>query len=187
MKNKGLNLPIVRQSNEYTCGAASLLCALHYLTDYSGTESQLSRKLKIKPRTGTQAAKIIQIARQHGLEADLSLETTIKQLKESLESRVVILNFQAWRYTKDRHTSWAKLYKYGHYAVMQKIDSRNIYLMDPWLFTYGRLSLTEFMERWHSHWQNPKTQKNVKVNHLAIFLHQCQKQIQPVNKYEPIE
>lgn len=145
-----LQLPLVRQATDYSCGAAALLSVLYYWGAFDGRESELYQELGTTPKDGTEPAGLVRVARAHGLSAELKQGLTREDLRRALaRGQTVILDIQAWRAPKST-ASWADDWDDGHYVVLAGLDAANAYLMDPSVAArYGWLPLDELEARWH--------------------------------------
>lgn len=147
-----LAVPDVRQSTDYSCGAAALQAVLaYYGIDLS--EGELMSLLGTDAETGTAPESILRVATGHGLRTSLRENLAPDDLRAALREKVpVIVAFQAWPVEKPCGFSWAKTWEEGHYAVVVGMDPDYIYLEDPALLgTCGRIRLQEFEERWHDY------------------------------------
>jgi predicted double-glycine peptidase len=148
-----LNVPIVRQEEDYSCGPAALRAILQYYGLFSGREQQLYKLLDTSTEQGTLPENIALGARRFGLSATIEQWMTIDRLR-SLNSagKLVILELQAWR-DDDRPTSpWRDTWDDGHYVVLIGLDAEFAYFMDPSTGdAYTYLPLGELLERWHDY------------------------------------
>jgi len=148
-----LPLPLVSQATSYSCGAAALLSVLYYWRAFDGTESDLYGPLETTPRDGTHPAKIVEVARRYGLQAEMRIEMTIEDLRRELAAgATVILDIQAWPSDDRRDPPWEELWEDGHYVILAGMDSSKVYAMDPSVRAgYGYLPLEELPRRWHDY------------------------------------
>ena len=146
-----LQLPIVRQANDYSCGPAALLSVLNYWQAYEGTEASLYRLLQTTKKDGTEPTKLVAVAKKFGLEAEMRDRLEVKDLREALDrGDTVILSLQAWRDEVQKPLPWKDTWDEGHYVVLIAMDSNYIYVMDPsGPMTYVYVPVEEFIERWH--------------------------------------
>lgn len=174
-----LSVPDVRQSTGYSCGAACLLAVLNYW-GIDREESDLIALLGSTPESGTRPGRIVAVATSLGLEASLSQNLEIADLKQSLASRVpVIVAVQAWEgYDADgtwicvSPPCWDTIWDDGHYMVVIGIDSRYVYLEDPSLLgTRGAIPIREFLSRWHyAEPESAESPSRIYYQHLGIFI-----------------
>jgi len=93
LKKKILNVPDVRQSNDYSCGSSSLLSILYYYDKFDGNESELSKELKTNSNDGTKPQNIVNVAKKYGLSPRLKQHSSIEELKGEVEQgNPVIVN-----------------------------------------------------------------------------------------------
>ncbi len=144
-----LQVPLVRQNTDYSCGAAALLSVLFYWKAYDGTEESLYQSLGTTQKDGTEPGPMARVAIEHGLIADIRRGMTVQDLRKHLsEGTTVILDIQAW--SDDPVTDWKNEWNSGHYVVLTGMDAAHAYFMDPSnpaLYTY--LPIPELVERWH--------------------------------------
>ena len=166
-----LPVPILRQSNSYSCGATVLLSALYYWRVYDGHESSLFSEIGTDPQKGTEPQGIVRGAKKHGLEAFFKENVSLEELRGALgRGETVILDIQAWSDEVRLSTvPWSRRWEDGHYVVLVGMDEANAYFMDPSVGTgYTFIPFSELLERWHDYedrsgpvWRNRQ---------LAIFI-----------------
>lgn len=163
-----LAVPIVRQSTDYSCGAAALLGVLQYFHLYEDPESSLFASLKTTPKDGTAPEDILRVARDLGLTADMKENSTLADLKDSLKrGEPVILDIQAW--AGEVPASWKDVWEEGHYVVAIGMDKHYVYFMDPVVGTaYTFLTPNDLMDRWHDY--EDRTGVVRRYYQLGIFL-----------------
>ncbi len=147
-----LRVPLIRQSTDYSCGAAALLSTLYYWKAFDGMESSLYPLLATTPADGTQPEKLAEGARSFGLDAALRENMSLEDLRASLrKGETVILDIQAWR-TPGSTIAWSAAWEDGHYVVLVGMDKSRLYVMDPSTpASYAYLPLAEFLDRWHDY------------------------------------
>ncbi|MBI3925261.1 MAG: C39 family peptidase [Armatimonadetes bacterium] len=143
-----LQVPDVRQSTPYSCGAAALQAVLAYW-GVELREDQLMERLGTDPEVGTPPDAILRVARELGLQADLREGLALEDLAAALEQGVpVIVAMQAWR--DGPGSPWAEEWDDGHYVVVIGLDAEKVVVEDPSLLgSRGFLPRAEFVERWH--------------------------------------
>jgi len=147
-----LDVPIFRQSTNYTCGVASFQAILGYIgIKEEGSElreDNFAKELGADPDQGTDWLKMVEYARGRGLKANVYQNWTIAQLEDSIRKGVpIMVAIQAWR---DESEEWANCWDDGHAVVVVGFDDDNLYFMDPSTFAhYAFIPKTEFMMRWH--------------------------------------
>lgn len=159
---KIINLPQIRQTYGYDCGAKTIQAILVYY----GIEIRGDHIMKFAQTTkeGTQIQSMIRVIKKYGLKTD-SREMTITDVKNYLNKKIpVILVLQAW--TKRKNIDWEKDWRDGHYVVAIGYTKDRIIFEDPSSFPRTYLSYNELEKRWHDVGQNGKKY----IHHgIAIF------------------
>lgn len=144
-----IDLPNIRQTTDYTCGAASLLSVLNYYGLYEDSEIALARELATSTDWGTDPNNIVEVAKKYGLRVREFRGMAMKQLEGFASKGIpVIVAYQAW---SDSELDWTLCWEDGHYSVVIGCDKNNVYLEDPSLGAgeTGFISREEFIDRWH--------------------------------------
>jgi uncharacterized protein len=169
LPSDALPVPIVRQSTDYSCGAAALLSVLQYWGKYEEPESSLFEPLKTSPKDGTDPNAILSLAKTFGLAARMQEHTTLEGLQTALkQGETPIIDIQAWR-GEEVQKPWPDTWEEGHFVVVVGTDRRYVYFMDPVVGSgYTYLPSAELVERWHDY----ETYNGVPVRNyqLALFL-----------------
>lgn len=164
------DIPDVRQSTNYTCGAAALQAVLaHWGVDER--EDRLVARLHSTPEQGTHPADIVRVAREFGLRAELREGLKLEDLEAALRAGVtVIVDLQAWRVAQD--LPWTKDWDDGHYMVLLGMNGKNLYFEDPSLLgSRGFIPRQEFLDRWHDYeGEPPLDAADREYVHMAIFI-----------------
>lgn len=151
-------IPDVRQSTNYSCGAAALQAVLHYW-GVDLREGELMVALRTDPERGTNPDAIVRVARNFGLKAGLREGLTVADLEDSLGRGVPpIVDIQAWTNTdlKNSHFHWADDWEDGHYVVLIGVEGENLVFEDPSLLgTRGFIPRAEFLDRWRDYEGEP--------------------------------
>ena len=145
-------VPIISQASSHSCGAAALMAALVYFGVFDGPESELHGPLAVTPEQGTHPERIVAVARERGLTADMRTGLTLADVERALaQGAVVILAIQAWPEPSHRDAgAWEARWEDGHYVVAVGLDDRNVYVMDPSVRgSYGFIPRDELLRRWH--------------------------------------
>jgi len=147
-----LNVPIIQQSSNFSCGSAALLACLHYWRGENigiDHEADLWKPLDISAAAGTEPESMVAVANRFGLYATHMLGMTVEQLRVLLSrGYTVILCLQAWKQTA---VPYSQDWEDGHYVVAVGMDASAVYFMDPAVHTaYASLPITELPKRWHS-------------------------------------
>lgn len=165
-------VPDVRQSQNFSCGAASLQAVLNYW-GIDEREGELIRQMGTTSESGTPPEAIVSAARAHGLDASLGTNLTLADLESSVAAGVpVITASQAWRDPEEANQSWENIWEDGHYMVVIGIDSNNLYFEDPALLgTRGVIPRQEFLARWHDYEGVPPFSNTSRIlNHAGILI-----------------
>lgn len=144
-----LNVPDVRQSTSYTCGASALQAVLAYWGQEI-REDRLAEKLGSDPSKGTSPQAIVNCAREAGLEAKLREGLSLADLEKLVGQGIpVIVAGQAWR-EEGVEGDWNDEWECGHYMIVIGLDQQFVYFEDPSLLgSRGTISRPEFEQRWH--------------------------------------
>jgi predicted double-glycine peptidase len=149
-----LGLPLTPQKTDYSCGPAALLSVLRYWGAFDGNEHHLFGPLGTTPKDGTMPDKLAEYAASRGLDARLTPNMTIPELRKALASGApVILDIQAWQDEDLPFKPWQTDWDDGHYVVAAGIDDKNVYVMDPSVEerAFGYIPLAELLLRWHDY------------------------------------
>jgi predicted double-glycine peptidase len=167
-----LQIPIVTQAADYSCGAAALLSILLYWKIENVYEMDLHEQLKISKKKGVDPTKIVEVVKEeYELLSFYKENLTIDDLKQSIvDGYSVILAIQAWPDGKDKNKKWSDMWNSGHYVVLVGIDANYIYVMDPSVSgAYAFIPIPEFLERWHDY-EEYKNKSIWKYYNLGIFI-----------------
>ena len=184
-----LELPLYRQSHNFTCGVACVASVLRYAGyDFDAREDRLLLELGATPENGTNYQRIagyLESVRLEGFPDTPVLETeilcadyapdeqdgTLPQFRAALDDgRPVICAIQAWRDDGDYS---AGTEDDGHYVVLigyEKDAQRDAYIyffMDPSTAgSYTYLTEEEFILRWHDNLDGKPTRIAIAVTYL---------------------
>jgi len=151
-------IPDVRQSTDYSCGAAALQAVLHYW-GIDVREGDLMTALRSDPEQGIHPDSIVRGALKFGLKAELREKLTVADLEESLRRGVPpIVDIQAWTQSdlKSSDFRWDNMWEDGHYVILIGVEGDNLVFEDPSLLgTRGFIPRTEFLGRWHDYEGEP--------------------------------
>jgi len=167
-KPKLLQVPIIRQSTPYSCGAAALQAVLFYWQVSSEGEFALHEPLQTDKENGTHPISILNYAKNLGLKAELKTQSSASDIEAAVDRKEpVIVDYQAWGYPENK--DYSAVWDSGHYGVIVGYDTDYFYLMDPFLSaSYGKIGKNEFQNRWHDlETRNGKLEYFV---HSAIFI-----------------
>jgi predicted double-glycine peptidase len=171
-----LNVPLVSQSTDYSCGPAALLSVLGYYGIDKFTESELMKAAGADPKFGTNIENLADVARQNGIKAEVKTGLTLQDLNDSLlHDQPIIVDFQAWPDETLPPPFYPDVWDEGHFAVVIGLDERNVYFMDPvMLGRRGYIPVEDFLSRWHERSSNGE-----KWYHTALLFHGQPKAIPP--------
>lgn len=189
-----LEVPLYRQSHNFTCGVACVASVLRYAGyDFDTREDRLLWELAATPENGTSYVRIAEyldsvriegfpdapvfateiVCTDYALdEQDLSLSACLlSQFRAALDDGTpVICVIQAWRDDGD-YTAGTE--DDGHYVVLigyQKDTQRDAYIyffMDPSTSgSYTYLTEEEFVLRWHDNLEGKPTRIAIEVSYL---------------------
>lgn len=169
---KIISVPLTKQSNEYTCGAAAALSILMHFGDES-LESEVAKELNTQPKIGTYYKKMVQFFQNKGYQIEPQENMSLETLKEHLmQEKPVLCLIQAW---EDNVSDYANYWGIGHYVVAIGYDENRIYFMDPWVIgNYAYLPIDEFMNRWHQ-----LTHENVRLHQWGMAISKGKAQFNP--------
>jgi hypothetical protein len=157
-----LEVPVIRQSTDYSCGAASFLAILGYY-GYDPYEKQVMTALGTT-LGGTDPEGFSKAAKKFDLKADVKEGMTVEEVKKRIDDKIpVILDIQAWGDKEDYTNEWDD----GHYVVAIGYDKEGFYLMDPSQMGYSYVSYKELKKRWHDTLKDNKT----KFVEMGIAVH----------------
>lgn len=160
-----LEVPLIRQSTDYSCGAAALLAVFAYYGKLDYDESDMMDLLGTDQDNGTDERDMVRVSRANGIQATFALNQTIDDVRASLARKnPVIVDVQAWP-ENSPSGPFTDVWTAGHFVVAIGMDSENIYFMDPsHLGSRGYWPLKEFEERWHD-----INRDQVKMHHPAVY------------------
>lgn len=144
-----LRVPLVRQSNPYSCGAAALEAVLRYMKAPLLPQWLLQSVLRTSPEWGTEPSALVAYARSVGLAARWRTGVTLADLDRALNrGQPVIVDLQAW--DDGGRRDYGKIWESGHYVVLVGHDRGWWFFMDPAIDGhYGFLTQRDFLSRWH--------------------------------------
>ena len=126
------------QERTWTCGPAALRIALRLLK-IRKTEQHLARLLKTNKIRGTANKNFIKVAKYYKLAYITKSKSSIKELSRlSKEGYKIIVCY------------FSVINNSAHFAVVKKITSKHIYLLDPSLGPRLRYKKNYFVKTWVS-------------------------------------
>ncbi len=137
MRRKRLEVPLVRQETDYTCGAAAVLAVARYWGVAPATERAVHRDMGGFGREGSDPVHLTRALRRYQLRHVEQRGMSFHGLRVALDAGFpVILTLQA--------------YDGGHWIVAVGHDRDGITYVDPMLDgERGRFSWRELARRWH--------------------------------------
>ncbi|HLF53897.1 MAG TPA: cysteine peptidase family C39 domain-containing protein [Candidatus Nanoarchaeia archaeon] len=133
-----------KQEKDYTCGAASMKMALESC-NIKKSEKQIVKLLRSGKSKGTWNKDFPIIAEKFKLNHLSMRNAAINDLKEyQKRGFTIIIGY------------FYPLEKFGHYAVLKKIDAKKIYLSDPYFGDKHSYALDYFKKIWKN---DPKYDK----------------------------
>lgn len=141
-----LDFPAVRQSTDFSCGAAALQGILAYF-GVDTDERELSQHLSTNSKLGTEEENIVNFARKLGFKVTIT-SMFIKNVVDSIKKKIpVILLLQAW---SKEPVNYFNSTQDGHFVVAIGYGKNGLFFQDPFLFQRGYLDFDELNKRWHS-------------------------------------
>ncbi len=141
-----VDLPSVRQGDDYDCGAAIFRAVCEHFEVGPEKQADFIKACKTTESGGTRPADMIRCAGRFGLNAKSKSGMSIEDLKSFLDmGRPIICPIQAYGDDDDYHEDGS-----GHYLGAVGYDEKHIYFEDPSMKgTRGFLPYKEFEKRWH--------------------------------------
>jgi predicted double-glycine peptidase len=167
-----LRVPVVKQTTDFSCGAAATLSVLRYWRREryaSVDETALHAALETTEARGTEPEPIVRYLREAaGLEAVYRHgDVTVEQLVRAVDARQPpIVDLQAW---DESARPYREVWDAGHYVVLIGHDAEHFFFMDPSVLTpgaYAFLPRGELEERWH----DLSGDDNARLQRMAIFV-----------------
>jgi predicted double-glycine peptidase len=166
-----VQVPVVTQRADFSCGPAATLALLRYWRPEafaSVEESALYAPLETTNARGTEPEPIAQLFRSQGLEAHYRHgNVTVADLERAVDAgEPPIVDLQAWT---DHPIPYRETWDAGHYVVMVGYDEERLYFADPSTMTphgYVFLPRVELDERWH----DLAGLSDDRVERMAIFV-----------------
>jgi len=159
---KIINLPQLRQTYNFDCGAK----ALQSILSYYGIEVREDEIIKIAKtnKNGTSIQGIKKVVNKYGLKMKAN-KMNIDTLKNYINDRVpILIAIQAW--TNKQKINWSDNWSDGHWVVVIGYIKEKIIFEDPSSIYKTYLKQNELLERWHDIDTNGKKYLNFGI---AIF------------------
>ena len=128
--------PYFKQNTKYTCGPACIRMALAQ-TKIQKPEKWLEKRMHTNRITGTNYCEFSKIARRFGFEYTQATAADYLQITDFLNRGFVVI--VCFFCIKE---------KYGHYAIVKKITSKKITLLDPWFGPRHEYTKKYFWKAW---------------------------------------
>jgi predicted double-glycine peptidase len=183
-------VPLVQQKTDYSCGDVATLALLRYWNHEAWKEvgeKALYGPLGTTAKGGTEPQAIADFLNaQPGLSAEV--QDTTPQIAD-LEAAVdrgepPIVDVEAWQNVasvKDLKP-WATDWIDGHYVVLIAYDDTDFFFMDPSTGRhYAYIPRSDLAARWH----DVVGKRNVKTQHLVIFVRGSTEAWTPSNPLPP--
>lgn len=139
-----IEVPDVRQTTDYSCGAASLVAVCRHFSVEPDTESEAIQDLGTSPSDGTSAEALTAVAQANGLECQAVEGMTLTDLAEATAAgRLVLCCIQAWDDEEDLTDNDS-----GHWVVVFACDDGRVQYHDP-VAGPSELPQAKWLERWH--------------------------------------
>lgn len=142
-----LAIPLSRQENSYSCGAA-VIRSVFLKLGIEVEEKLLRDVLKTTPEDGTDPRVMISFLREiPGLRVDAG-PMTVDDLRRAVTFEVmVIIDLQAWSDEED--VDYQNTWDDGHYVVLSGFDRDTLFFADPSSDVTATLPMGGLQERWH--------------------------------------
>jgi predicted double-glycine peptidase len=132
-------VPFFEQGTEYTCGPASMRMVLEFI-GIKRTEKQLMKLLRTNKVRGTWLKFFPRLAERYKLNYVVKRNSSIRDVRRLLKKGYGIIVCYSPGRTPD--------YTVDHYSVVRRVDSKNIYLLDPWDGPKTTYSIQYFESIW---------------------------------------
>lgn len=134
-----LNIPFVRQINDYFCGPASLEMIFGYF-NCEKSQCELAKIMGTKEIVGTEKDKMVKAVHEHDFHYYEKNNSDFDEISRLLKNKVpVIVNFIE---PSDNES---------HYAVVAGLTCREIIFADPWNGKDFKMTREDFFKRWYGH------------------------------------
>lgn len=149
---KCLDVPLVRQGKDYTCGNAAVESVLLYY-GLDAQEGDLIKEQKTDSQ-GTEIEYMRAAFKDRGFEVFEKQMGTIEEIKKFIDQDMpVVLTLQAW--PDKPEPGWEAGYSNGHYVVAIGYGDEFIVFADPSSIRMAYLTFGDLMKRWHDVGKSP--------------------------------
>ncbi len=133
-----IDIPHHEQETDFTCGPAALKMVLDGLWGIRIEEQSLAEQLGTDAHIGTRQKVLAKFVEDLGLESVVHHSTTkVSEIGQLMRARHVVIVCY-----------WLESENTDHYAVVSRINNREIVLHDPWTGPESSMSLEEFDAAW---------------------------------------
>lgn len=129
-----LNIPLVKQETQFTCGPASLR-SVFLFNGNDVPESEITELVTIDPELGTSLKEMVKIIKYYGYYGEAYVNGTMEMIEEYLSQNIPVI------------VNWFSIDK-GHYSVISGIENYDIYFMDPEFGTERSMPIKQFESLW---------------------------------------
>lgn len=139
MTGLSLDLPQIKQTLDYSCGAACFESMYRlFKRGEHADDLFFASALRTLEFGHTSPERVVELALQYKFKVDFKKAATLSQLKLAFNIQSVL--FVTWWYEDS-----------GHYSLVKSIDDSHILLMDPWEARDGKdnpIALVDFEKFW---------------------------------------
>lgn len=141
-----LPVPKKKQTTDYTCGPAAVICVLRYYDpNVDKSEKDLSKLLDTSKEWGTDIPPMVELGKKLGMKSyakSMDVDEVVGLLKQG---HPVILNIQDWH-----EPGPAKGYENGHFVVAVGFEKNGFHIMDPLGGDHRSfITFDDLLDRWY--------------------------------------
>lgn len=144
--------------------------ALQEVLAYYGTSIGIDKLVNLTNNNanGTFPINIAEAADTLGFQSQIKENMSLQDLQQYVNQGVpVIVNIQAG-VNSTENFNWTNSQQNGEYMVVVGVDSQNVYLEDPTILgSVGYIPNQEFLDRWHTTFQNGTTNTTNNTNNTT--------------------
>ncbi len=130
-----LKIKLFKQSKSF-CGPASIKIVM----DYYGirkSEQEWANITCATKRSGCTPKQITSGIKKLGYRINNKINSTLKEVKNLIRNKIPVIIY------------WEPVKGYGHYSVLAGVDSSNVFIANPRKSKITKMSIDEFIEKWH--------------------------------------
>jgi len=142
-----MKIPYFEQETAYTCGPAVMRMALAVL-GIKKSEKQLVKLLRTNKVIGTWVKNLPRVAEKFKLTYLVARGASVEDLRQLIKWKYVVI--VCYYYQPE---------KISHFAVVHKVDAKNIYLLDPWNGQDHKYSISYFSKIWKKMYRGARAEK----------------------------